>query len=134
MYWNLPTSTSFHVSTGLTLTWDVLKLASISVSLYIVYLININMRCIEINIQMFLKWSWQGLTLTWDVLKLQGRQPCIWWVARININMRCIEMLDSLAIMNVAIRININMRCIEIWWSNARAASSRLTLTWDVLK
>ena len=52
----------------LTLTWDVLKWRYMTLMTWNVA-ININMRCIEINIQMEHKEFHQGLTLTWDVLK-----------------------------------------------------------------
>ena len=54
--------------------------------------ININMRCIEIDLAFngYPPVSW--LTLTWDVLKCQRPHATI-NSFKININMRCIEML-----------------------------------------
>ena len=79
------------LTSGLTLTWDVLK-------------------CMA--------YTWDAtfmvrLTLTWDVLKS-------WQMAHydilqaININMRCIEMLHWPPRITLRHAININMRCIEI--------------------
>ena len=98
-------------------------------------LININMRCIEIE-----QWCrrirqrWR-LTLTWDVLKYVRRLSIRFLLLQININMRCIEMWLCWSITELWRQININMRCIEIFisifdWSCAHW----LTLTWDVLK
>ena len=52
----------------LTLTWDVLKWQNITISGQC-YMININMRCIEIAIYDFFATDKYRLTLTWDVLK-----------------------------------------------------------------
>ena len=52
----------------LTLTWDVLKYF-LDNSLFFDFVININMRCIEMNGSEEWADPYEGLTLTWDVLK-----------------------------------------------------------------
>ena len=52
----------------LTLTWDVLKWKKVAEKAAS-FVINFNMRCIEIEIAGDSKGSRLGLTLTWDVLK-----------------------------------------------------------------
>ena len=69
MYWNKDMLCIKHSICGLTLTWDVLKFVQVDGSVAQPVRININMRCIEINV-MFQAWNeLLGLTLTWDVLK-----------------------------------------------------------------
>ena len=98
-------------STGLTLTWDVLKYdkcynivctIKININMRCIEIrkqmqtvrtqtrININMRCIEIKVEIERLLDEGGLTLTWDVLKFRSkRKLCA--PKQININMRCIE-------------------------------------------
>ena len=68
MYWNESTTNDYELFTRLTLTWDVLKWGHLSIDTAC-DLININMRCIEIHIDLSLKKRGFWLTLTWDVLK-----------------------------------------------------------------
>ena len=113
MYWNLQLDTKRTV-----LVW-----------------ININMRCIEIQC-----WQWQHLKA--DMININMR--CIEIITIvflkasrlwININMRCIEITIFGLNFGTCILININMRCIEIYWCTLeQILTSRLTLTWDVLK
>ena len=58
------------------------------------YMININMRCIEISPQ--------------DNMYTKAQT--------ININMRCIEIKEMGRLTPLFLMININMRCIEIWY------------------
>ena len=53
----------------LTLTWDVLKYSTLVKSQSNTTLININMRCIEMQYWDYQPQKQTGLTLTWDVLK-----------------------------------------------------------------
>ena len=55
-------------------------------------MININMRCIEIEMNSKLDSILEGLTLTWDVLKCKQTYDSFAMPFKININMRCIEM------------------------------------------
>ena len=56
------------IDSGLTLTWDVLKLTYTSF-VYDFIVININMRCIEMFYLLKVRIKEFRLTLTWDVLK-----------------------------------------------------------------
>ena len=108
-YWELWPIWGYY---WLTLTWDVLKLELINDERYD-FMININMRCIEIQFLV--------------ILQL--------YQFRININMRCIEIYQVRAVIFSVTAININMRCIEmIGQTGFTKDRSRLTLTWDVLK
>ena len=78
----------------LTLTWDVLKYTC-RISTERCYMININMRCIEILFDIRLATLMLRLTLTWDVLKFLYRIINISFYL-ININMRCIEIRQRL--------------------------------------
>ena len=111
MYWNCILWLYSFFQRWLTLTWDVLKY-EMTKGKEVTVEININMRCIEIQIQ--------------------------WWQKKtrnlININMRCIEIF--LAHLHwLRNQININMRCIEMRMNmNISQEKNWLTLTWDVLK
>ena len=70
MYWNeVKEITIYDNKLRLTLTWDVLKFEPYDKNGAYFTLININMRCIEIQFLAMLFPSHQWLTLTWDVLK-----------------------------------------------------------------
>ena len=129
-YWNHYTEDCDR----LTLTWDVLKCLSAAKMMKLL-MININMRCIEMQKKAKSNLMWLRLTLTWDVLKScrlpkgtkeRIRLTLTWDVLKfhaivkavhiymININMRCIEIFLHLFPFPLNLLININMRCIEI--------------------
>ena len=112
MYWNQAIYSSAPQEYRLTLTWDVLKCRALH-SQRVKILININMRCIEIEKIFELCSHSFGLTLTWDVLKWHCFLP--YYVAAIGLTLTW-DVLKSSYTFTLM--------------KNGR----RLTLTWDVLK
>ncbi len=79
-----------------------------------VYMINRNMRCIEMNSNRRVALYMHRLIETWDVLKLCFLTNCNLTRIRINRNMRCIEISLKKNRHVRRAEINRNMRCIEI--------------------
>ena len=157
MYWNsLYRSRPTLCPTRLIETWDVLKFRHLNHHLHFCFLINRNMRCIEISdsaekrrrtipinrnmrcIEMRSNNSGSAqndrLIETWDVLKflhlICGKGNCV-----INRNMRCIEIIVDAKLLKKSVSINRNMRCIEICCFYRKCDRYiRLIETWDVLK
>ena len=96
--------------------------------------ININMRCIEINLGRPLTARNTRLTLTWDVLKFNSCIPSKRY-GMININMRCIEIKLVLTFTNVNYRLTLTWDVLKLAHIFLiQCAYDWLTLTWDVLK
>ena len=68
MYWNKDAVIGAVNACGLIETWDVLKLAIFAV-IFFAFVINRNMRCIEIPQDGLVNDGVIGLIETWDVLK-----------------------------------------------------------------
>ena len=99
------------------------------------FMININMRCIEIIIRHMLYYTKPRLTLTWDVLKWINPKDSDAMNLWLTLTWDVLKSNVSSLVPSFRLGININMRCIEIKLTEWQQTDCRrLTLTWDVLK
>ena len=97
--------------------------------------ININMRCIEMNVQYHYKLRWFWLTLTWDVLKFCACVSLYNWLPGLTLTWDVLKFRSLCAFFPCALRLTLTwdvlkLSQIEVAYQN----TVRLTLTWDVLK